>query len=537
MNATPNRPDDDDEIVAPPAWLEELRGRANSLFDNAPEPTETSAIRHDRFDEALWQETRANVESVDNMIREYGKEEDYVDDFFQDFFNLMHKADPQLRSQAEMKPSHAPNQAMIEHFSKYSELQDLRQYTQGDQYGASMGILSMQSEIDEAYTRMAAAREAAERAQELAQAAAEAVRQAQEALSDPDADQEAAQAALDAAEFATGQAAAAQSNAQQQSSQAAGQSMNAIRSAAQKAADDLQEEQELMYAFGVEPGELQRMDFNERYQLAKRLRNNRLAKFAKLIGQFRHFARAEQRRRVKHVPDEITGLTLGDDLTRLHPNELINLAIPELEDQFWARYADHALSVWELTGTERMGRGPIIYVCDESGSMGAEDVGASREAWAKAFALALCDAARRDNRDFIYIGFSSEAQQWTAEFPGGRAPLSTTINMTEHFYGGGTHYQRPLVQALNIVKDYGLRGLPKPDIVFVTDDEYAGGLDESFVHEWLAQREALSMKVFGIGMGINPHRSGAMVALCDNVRSIDRMANDVTTVADIFRAL
>lgn len=530
--------DDESEVVGPPEWLANLRGEAAGLFEDIPEPTATDAIKHDRFDEATWSEARSNVPSIENMITEHGKEQDYVDDFFQDFFNLMIKADPELRSSGEMKPSHSPNQAMVEHFSKYSELQDLRQYTTGDTYAATMGILSMETEIEETYARMEEARRLAEQAAQAAQDARDKAGQAQQALADDEIDVTTAQQLIDVAQQAVGTCGSMQAGARAAAGNAAQARAGAIRSKAKKTADELQADQDLMNAFGIDPGELQRMDFQERFELAKRLRNNRLAKFAKLIGQFRQFAQAERRRRVKHTPDEVTGIRFGDDLTRLHPTELVNLAAPELEDDFWRRYAEHNLVTWELTGTEKMGRGPIVFVCDESGSMNSTtDVGASREAWSKAFALALLDQARRDNRDFVYIGFSSEGQQWHSMMAGGKAPIAQIIEFTEHFFNGGTHYQKPLSQALAIVQEYGTRNLPKPDVVFVTDDEYSGGLEEEFVQEWNAAREKLSMKCYGIGMGINPHRSGAMIALCDNVRSIDRMSHDVTTVADIFREI
>ena len=74
------------------------------------------------------------------------------------------------------------------------------------------------------------------------------------------------------------------------------------------------------------------MDFAERHALAKRLRSSRLAQFAPLIGQFRTFAAAERRRRVKHVPDEVVGVKLGDDLLALTSTEMINMATPEMDD-------------------------------------------------------------------------------------------------------------------------------------------------------------------------------------------------------------
>ena len=52
-----------------------------------------------------------------------------------------------------------------------------------------------------------------------------------------------------------------------------------------------------MAAWGIEPGTLQRMPFDERRGLADRLRNSRLGKFANLVGRFRIMAQGERARK------------------------------------------------------------------------------------------------------------------------------------------------------------------------------------------------------------------------------------------------
>ena len=46
----------------------------------------------------------------------------------------------------------------------------------------------------------------------------------------------------------------------------------------------------LMRAWGVEPGQLERMPFEQRARLAQRLSSGRLGRFAQLIGRFRQMA-------------------------------------------------------------------------------------------------------------------------------------------------------------------------------------------------------------------------------------------------------
>jgi hypothetical protein len=61
----------------------------------------------------------------------------------------------------------------------------------------------------------------------------------------------------------------------------------AARSASAEAAEQSRGEAELMRAWGVGPGEPERMPFDLRAQLAERLRSGRLGRFADLIGRFR----------------------------------------------------------------------------------------------------------------------------------------------------------------------------------------------------------------------------------------------------------
>jgi uncharacterized protein with von Willebrand factor type A (vWA) domain len=172
--------------------------------------------------------------------------------------------------------------------------------------------------------------------------------------------------------------------------------------------------------------------------------------------------------------------------------------------------------------------------------MGAEDVaGGTREAWSKALTLALCDQARQKNRDFHYIGFSSPRQQVTFTFLKGVAPIAKVIELTEHFYGGGTHYEEPLRQALALMEKHYDANVTttngKPDIVFITDDEY-GSMDEGFMSEWNRVKDKTSLRCFGVAIGCG--YSGALQQVSDNVRSITELVeSDPRSMADVFRTI
>ncbi len=526
------------------SFLDRLVNRAKGLFETEigeeVKPEHTRSVVADSFDELDWTMVESTVPALHDNIETLHMKHDYVPDTYADLFQLLHQGDPILRESEEIVESRRPNHEIVRQFASLPEVKDLHNMTRHDDYNTAAAMLTMQPTIGEAFDRMAAAQEAAKEAAEARQRQQEAMGALQQMTEAAEAGGEDApsevelEAAIEAAEQVSQSAQQAQQQADAEAEAAGAQARQQMREAATEAANERSDEQQLMSAFGVEDGELQRMSYQERYELAKNLRNNRLARFAKLIGQFKRFGEAERRRKVQHKADVVVGVELGNDLVRVTAGELDNLAVPETEDMFWMRWASGQLMQYKMAGTERMGLGPIIVVCDESGSMAEAYGGATREAWSKAFALSLCDQARRGNRDFIYIGFSSPSQQWRVDFPSGKGAIKDVIAFTEHFFHGGTHYNRPLEMALEIVNDYGDRNKPKPDVVFITDEEY-GQLPEEFVKRWRAAKDRLDMRCFGIGVP-NVRSNGALNALSDDVRSLSDMTN-VEQVADLFRTI
>ena len=81
---------------------------------------------------------------------------------------------------------------------------------------------------------------------------------------------------------------------------------------------------------------------------------------------------------------------------------------------------------------------------------------------------------------------------------------------------------------------YAETGKPKPDVVFVSDDEY-GGLNDHFMKRWLQTKDRTGMRCFGVA--ICAGYGGAMKAVSDDVRSILDMTSDPASVKDIFRTI
>ncbi|MBC7267956.1 MAG: VWA domain-containing protein, partial [Streptomyces sp.] len=311
------------------------------------------------------------------------------------------------------------------------------------------------------------------------------------------------------------------------------------RGATAAATEAVRGEAALMRAWGVGPGQLERMPFEQRARLAERMRAGRLAQWAELIGRFRRMADGERARRVENATGELVGVTLGDDLSRVIPSELAALGLPELRAVFAARYAAGELMLYDSQGEQATGRGAVIACVDTSHSMYAEGPGGvTREAWAKACALALLDQARHGGRDFVGILFSSADKLRVFRFPADRpAGIDQVLDFAETFLGGGTSFQTPLTAATELLaEEFDASARSRGDIVLITDGEC------DVTEEWMRVRNdakhRLDFRVFGVAIGAPPAEGSGSVleALCDNLRSIEDLT-DVHGAADLFRVI
>lgn len=488
---------------------------------------EHTAIQHDRFDTNDWAKIRGFVPTLDTNIKDLNQSHDYVEDFFEDQFNLLHQGDPLLRDKKDMDERFHPNHDLADRFKDMPEIQALQLSTRYDEYATAMAMLSMQDSYREAYEQAAEAREAAKKAAEEREKLQELLDQLGKAISDAESgkgDGQDIQDLIDAIEEQFGITVEMVEAAQDAADGAASQGALIMRAGAKEAQKEIEAEQQAAKAFGVEDGVLQKLDFEERRQLSERL--SRLHEYAKLIGAAMNVESGEARKRIIHAPDEVAGVELGDDLLKVTSGELLNLADPVLELDFFRRMASHELQIYQLRGVEKMGKGPIVCVVDESGSMHG-----SGDQWSKAIVIALMMRCKRDKRDFTYIGFSSQNQTWRKDFPQGQHTLDDLIELVEHFFGGGTYYERPLGEALDIIEEAHDEGRSKPDILFVTDDAYCD-LDPEFVERWSKVKAKTSLKCYGVLIGAPS--SGALDAVSDNVRSIEDLST-VENMRDVFR--
>lgn len=526
-----------------------LAGRWLGVASAAPR-RHTAAVVADRFEQIAWRDTFEQSAGLRELAGELGERHGHAADLLTDVFLAAYKAAPRLRERARMTPSRLVNHQVIASLLESPEFAELHRETTGDPYAAALAVLAQAPALRRLLDRSRDAQERAEQAdkaerdaKDAAAAVGEALRQAADGADDegtvPAPAAEALHRAVEAAESAEAAARKASGHAEQALGAAAPGIRAATRGAAAKAAGAVRDEASLMRAWGVGPGDLERLPFEQRARLAERLRTSRLAQWAELIGRFRQMADGERARKVENATGELVGVTLGDDLSRVIPSELANLGLPALRAVFAARYAAGELMLYDSQGEQSTGKGAVIACVDTSHSMYVEGPGGiTREAWAKACALALLDQARHAGRDFVGILFAAADKLQVFRFPAEEgADIARVLDFAETFLGGGTSYQRPLSAAVELLEEeFDDAARARGDIVMLTDDEC--GVTEEWMRGWNGARHRLGFRVFGVAVGAPPAAEAGSVldALCDNLRSIEDLT-DVHAAADLFRVI
>lgn len=235
-------------------------------------------------------------------------------------------------------------------------------------------------------------------------------------------------------------------------------------------------------------------------------RDDRLARIALLAGKFKRIAAAKQKAKVRHGADEVSDIEMGVNLSRVLPSELVKLGHPLLRRVFLASLVEGRAMQYRLSGTDSLGRGPLVVCLDKSGSMdGPKDV------WATAVALALLDVAQRQRRPFALVAFDGAVKHEARVEVGGQLPEDALFVSCS----GGTNITGTLARALSIIQESN-GAMKKADVVLITDGE--SETQDAPVVRQLAEGMGVTILGFGIGVDI-----AALKPWCDEVTAIHRL--------------
>ncbi|MNO99743.1 hypothetical protein D3C76_915220 [compost metagenome] len=271
-----------------------------------------------------------------------------------------------------------------------------------------------------------------------------------------------------------------------------------------------------------------KISLDQRKKAIERVRrSSRLKDLTDLIGRFRALALKKKK---KPIPDghNIKTITTGNKLENILPSELANLANPATKKDFYRRYTQKQLLVYEKNDHKTIGQGPIIFCQDKSGSTGG-----TIDDWSTALALATVEVAQKEKRDFAYIPFEDVVMQ-TKDIRPGELDPQDVLDIAEMESGGGTNFMRPLERALKVLED---SRYSKADVMFVTDGQ--AGISQEFLDRFMKVKEEKNFYVNTILINVGGHVSRATVDMfSDNVTTISSIAElDEANAAKMFNLL
>lgn len=199
----------------------------------------------------------------------------------------------------------------------------------------------------------------------------------------------------------------------------------------------------------------------------------RILEIAKLAGKmFDQFSYTPKKVK-SDDPMEVEGVTTGKDLERLLPHELALMSDEKFTDMQTMKVLKGDAQQRKMKGVRTTGRGPMVLLIDESGSM--HDFGGywggsgkrGRNTWAKACAIALTRVAWSEGREVraVHFGHGAVCQ----DLP--RDDMHALFEMARSFMSGGTSFTLAMEAGMREVDDLDKKGFKGADIVLLTDGE------------------------------------------------------------------
>lgn len=251
----------------------------------------------------------------------------------------------------------------------------------------------------------------------------------------------------------------------------------ALRSACAKATQDAKDTKEAvaMLGCGDDPPREQRIVWKHRIHA-----DRRIVAIARLAGRMEAVLEADRAEAISDDGrDDIVGVKHGHRVSDAVPMERALFALedfPELGLLQIGKMAEGRLLQNRQVGLideQKAGKGPLVFACDESGSMGGYGE-MTPNVVAKAIMLTLMRACAEEGRTFAVVHWSTKTK--TSVFPKGQSMNRAVLDEVCCFLDGGTDLPLAINTAASIVRGEQA-GVPKEDaeradVVLLTDCEY-----------------------------------------------------------------
>lgn len=279
----------------------------------------------------------------------------------------------------------------------------------------------------------------------------------------------------------------------------------------------VQEVSELCEAWGLGTGENCQVAFQNKKDAIERIRrSSKLHKLTDLVGKFKESAIVEQKKKAKHGAVEIKGVTTGDKIQDTLPSDRMNLCNDITKGDFYRRMSEHGLLQYSKESNKQKNKGPIIVCVDTSGSMQGDE-----EIWSKALTVGILEVAQMQKRDFACIIYSSHADKPIVIKKDEIAPQKI-IDCAERFHNGGTSFEAPLNEALELIKDSTFKNA---DIIFITDGDCY--VSDNFSRKFKQIKEDKDFRTLGVlvNIGCGHVSDSSLKEFCDSITLVSDIAD------------
>jgi uncharacterized protein with von Willebrand factor type A (vWA) domain len=510
-----------------------------------------SAVMHDKYDKKVYDKTVELSEPIQELLQTDPDLPDFAQ-FVEDVFYSFFKPAPLLTPEEKLTLTAQMRRRILEEMMLTNEYKQVRGAgTAQNEFASILAtaavVYQVLEKLDEKTKRdLQELAQTEQQAQQCMQEAQTLEQQAQTAEAEEEQHQLLGQAqqrqqqATQKQQHAEALAQALQARIEQIEDQA----RRAARAGLKTAGQEIAETNNAIaifsqYGDGAGPG-TQLHNMKQKFELAKRVRNNgKLKLIAELAGKMVNTALHKQRTKVLHPPDEIVGVTLGNDLPLLLPAERVKLDDEFLELLFYQQFVERSLMQWEMIGHEPQGKGPVLVILDSSRSMTQPLTQTSgyvytKEIWSKAVILALMVIARLQKRDFGVVHFSAGGQLQTWRFPKAIAQTEELLACCDFLFNGGTSFDEWEGEALKLVEE---SMFDQADLVVISDGD--ARITPAIREDYTTRRTARKLHAYGVLLAdkhsIERGRAGENLAsVTDLMITITDLANDKSALDTLF---
>lgn len=262
----------------------------------------------------------------------------------------------------------------------------------------------------------------------------------------------------------------------------------------------------------------------ETIQQAERMvkRSATLRKILDVAGAMLKYRKGAKKRKIDGF-DKVSTITQSGDLTKLLPTEIMQLAGPPvLAANTMRRLVENQTLAMKRFSYERAGKGPIVVIVDESGSMDGEPI-----EQAKGLALAMANVAKEQKRWICLVGFGIRSQFNQLVMPPDQWDVIKLLKWLEHFYSGGTDFD----VLRTAMRRWDSWGVPKgkADVLFVTDG--CAYLGDDLVRDFAKFKQDREVQCYGMAIGTSLYD---LPRVCDKAWTTATMGMESSAVREVL---